>query len=55
MIERVMTKAMTAERASARAMTIQIVRWPLLALAEVAASDARFASSWSRAGVTSPT
>ena len=62
-----MTKAMTAERASARAMTIQIVRWPLLALAEVAASDARFsasssrasaerlASSWSRAGVTSPT
>ena len=66
-IERVMTKAMNAESASATAMTIQMVRWPLLALAEVAASAARFsasssrasaerlASSWSRAGVTSPT
>ena len=48
-------------------MTIQIVRWPRLALAAVAASAARFsasssrasaerlASSWSSAGVTSPT
>ena len=48
-IERVMTKAMTAESASATAMTIQIVRWPLLALAEVAARAARFSASSSRA------
>ena len=44
-----MTKAMAAESASARAMTIQIVRWPRLALAEVAARAARFSASSSRA------
>ena len=66
-IERVMTKAMAAESRSATAMTIQIVRWPRLALAAVAARAARFsasssrasaervASSWSSAGVTAAT
>ena len=48
-IDRVMTKAMTAESASATAMTIQIVRWPRLALAAVPASAARFSASRSRA------
>ena len=44
-----MTKAMAAESTSARAMTIRIVRWPLLALAAVAARAARFSASSSRA------
>ena len=65
-MERVMTKAMTAESTSARAMTMRIVRCPLAALAAVAARASRFSfsksrasreravSNRSRAGMTSP-
>ena len=66
-IERVMTKAIAADSASATAMTIQIVCCPAAALAAVAlrarrlsasrprASVPRAASSCASAGVTAPT